>query len=78
MSSPRDEDGDWGQWRRLVFAELQRHDKSIEEIQKQQLKIQVELKSLVVKVGFFTAGAAGMSCLASSIIASLVVWMLTK
>lgn len=70
--------GEWNEWRRLVFAELQRHDKEIEHLTRQQLELQVKMQTLVVKMGVFTALASAVGGMLASVVTGFIVWHLTR
>ena len=44
------ENGSWAEWRRLVLSELSRLNSDIEELQKNQKKIEVQLATLSTKI----------------------------
>ena len=53
------ENGSWAEWRRLVLSELNRLDKDISELQKNQKRIEVQIASQTTKLAMIgTIGGA--------------------
>ena len=53
------ENGSWAEWRRLVLSELNRLDKDISELQKNQKRIEVQIGSQTTKLAMIgTIGGA--------------------
>jgi len=44
------ENGSWAEWRRLVLSEISRLNSDIEELQKNQKKIEVQIATLSTKI----------------------------
>ena len=68
------ENGSWAEWRRLVLSELNRLDKDISELQKNQKRIELQVvtqQTKLVMYGTIGAGAIGF-------ITSLIAHFLTK
>ena len=69
--------GDWNEWRRLVFSELERHEKELSTVKDSQNEMKVEIRTLVVRVGFFTAGAAIVGSTLSALAVGLIMWAIS-
>jgi len=64
------ENGSWAEWRRLVLSELSRLNSDIEELQKNQKKIEVQLATLSTKIIMYGAIGATVIGFATSLLSS--------
>lgn len=64
------ENGSWAEWRRLVLSELSRLNSDIEELQKNQKKIEVQLATLSTKIIMYGAIGASAIGFVTSLISS--------
>ena len=68
------ENGSWAEWRRLVLSELNRLDKDISELQKNQKRIEVQVATQQTKLVMYGTIGAGVI----GFITSLIAHFLTK
>ena len=64
------ENGSWAEWRRLVLSELNRLNSDIEELQKNQKKIEVQLATMSAKLVMYGTIGAGVIGFATSLLSS--------
>jgi hypothetical protein len=66
------ENGSWAEWRRLVLSELSRLDSDIQELQKNQKRIEVQLATMSAKLVMYgTIGASAIGFATSLIVSYL-------
>jgi hypothetical protein len=63
---------DWKEWRQLIFAELERHDKEIEHLIHLMREIQVSQAKTLVKVSALTAISAAFSSALITVLLTVV------
>jgi len=64
------ENGSWAEWRRLVLSEISRLNSDIEELQKNQKKIEVQLATLSTKIIMYGVIGASVIGFATSLLAT--------
>ena len=64
------ENGSWAEWRRLVLSELSRLNSDIEELQKNQKKIEVKLATMSAKLVMYGTIGASVIGFATSLLSS--------
>lgn len=64
------ENGSWAEWRRLVLSELSRLNSDIEELQKNQKKIEVQLATLSTKIIMYGVIGASVIGFATSLLST--------
>jgi hypothetical protein len=64
------ENGSWAEWRRLVLSELSRLNSDIEELQKNQKKIEVHLATLSTKIIMYGVIGASVIGFATSLLST--------
>ena len=64
------ENGSWAEWRRLVLSELSRLNSDIEELQKNQKKIEVQLARMSAKLVMYGPIGASVIGFATSLLSS--------
>ena len=64
------ENGSWAEWRRLVLSELSRLNSDIEELQKNQKKIEVQLATMSAKLVMYGTIGASVIGFATSLLSS--------
>ena len=66
------ENGSWAEWRRLVLSELNRLDKDISELQKNQKRLEVQIASQTTKLAMVgTIGGAIIGAICAIIAKSI-------
>ena len=66
------ENGSWAEWRRLVLSELNRLDKDIFELQKNQKRIEVQIASQTTKLAMIgTIGGVIIGVICATLARSL-------
>ena len=66
------ENGSWAEWRRLVLSELNRLDKDISELQKNQKRIEVQIGSQTTKLAMIgTIGGVIIGVICATLARSL-------
>ena len=64
------ENGSWAEWRRLVLSELSRLNSDIEELQKNQKRIEVQLATMSAKLVMYGTIGASIIGFATSLLSS--------
>jgi hypothetical protein len=64
------ENGSWAEWRRLVLSELSRLDSDIQELQKNQKRIEVQLATMSAKLFMYGTIGASVIGFATSLLSS--------
>ena len=64
------ENGSWAEWRRLVLSELSRLNSDIEELQKNQKTIEVQLATMSAKLVMYGTIGASVIGFATSLLSS--------
>ena len=64
------ENGSWAEWRRLVLSELSRLNSDIEELQKNQKKIEVQLATMSAKLVMYGTIGGSVIGFATSLLSS--------
>ena len=67
---PKLENGSWAEWRRLVLSELSRLDSDIQELQKNQKRIEVQLATMSAKLVMYGTIGASIIGFATSLLSS--------
>ena len=67
---PKLENGSWAEWRRLVLSELSRLDSDIQDLQKNQKRIEVQLATMSAKLVMYGTIGASIIGFATSLLSS--------